>query len=270
MTEYFQRFVAANQCENVVLSLESSEVNKSNLWVAMLMRRFGLHFTHVVADPKEVPSCHFTKPTIVLVTDDMAYSGTQMFEYTEWPKRISANQFYFAAVPFLGHAAHETFFKAKRKEGLLQDCEPYCEIIKDWASDWKDGSCGIFEDPEIKKVLGTGTLAAMQKTCLLYFDHKVADNYSTLHKIIVSGPIYKADKKSVVYFGSLLSNGEGKPQPGTIFKGAHFEGSDTGWTFCPRSFYKTITWTYNGTALDPEKWVVRLLASLSASDAMSN
>lgn len=74
-----------------------------------------------------------------------------------------------------------------------------------------------------------------QVKTLVYFQHKMASNVSTIEYILLNGPCWNS---SMV--GSLVSNCDKEEK-------------------CPPAFYKDIIWTYQGKILDKRKTFERLM-----------
>lgn len=85
----------------------------------------------------------------------------------------------------------------------------------------------------------------------IYFDHKIADAISTFHKIYILAPLFNCavDNKSF----SFIENCSLKEIPSNIdIYEYHIDLERSGAKVCPKTFYKSIKYTFNGKKINTE------------------
>jgi len=219
------------------------DMSKSNFWVTMLF--FG--YLQDVIDDIEIPFVPEEK-TLVIVPDDVSYSGTQYTTVMSNLLRTGDNSLidYFIGIPYISKNAYEKIKKSKKNNSKIifsTYSEEFLNIKQLIEKEGKKSSKNIIEiwrdntDIDIKKHP-------------IYFDHKLADMVSIYQDIYALGrPLHK---KYCEKWGKIsLINGCGIDQYDNIGCNDFYDlQREVGWEkICPVPFYKGIKYTFEGNEI---------------------
>lgn len=252
----------------VVMIIDGSLI-KSNIMVAMLMfRMLSHHITHI-AGPLGQDNEYLSGPefgiggTIFIHVDDCSYSGNQIASALEDPAEVFQDTVerdfqYIIACPFISEVAVEllskrgNFVKFPKSTVVLKPFSVQAtKTAENEPNKYPKFSAERFrvEGHSDRLLGGASPYQYKPGLCAVYFDHKLPDVVSVFQSLIALGT---TDNRN--YIGSLISGCEkfqyfyqlGKNAPPVIPYETDFDDDGT----CPRAFYKTIKYQFNGRDID--------------------
>lgn len=238
----------------VVLVIDG-QMTKSNTWVAIILfMRIGKYVTDVVNDIVRDFSGEYPENTLFIHPDDCSYSGKQIHE-SLYQSTIGTKT-YVIACPYIGSTAYERLKRSPVKF-------PKATVIFDNFDQQLENNTGDYScDDIVNKSMKIFT-TEMYKTfhysrglSAIYFDHKLADRVSIFQKVLALGPVHNG-----IAVGSLISGCEtfeykvrGRV-PSNDDNISDFDADGV----CPKAYYKTINYTYNGVLVDKNRNIMSLM-----------
>jgi hypothetical protein len=253
------------QTKHVILLIEG-EVIKSNTWVTTLIWPIlKRHVTHIIDNPFQIPKSFTNRnDVVVLIPDDMAYSGKQLNWSLDILHRAAIHTIPILA--FISHTAvkkfetyknHLTFPKSitvvENVSVLMQKAD------LDPQTFFTDNNGGLWEHPWhrcLGKQRGEHTL--------IYFDHKLADSVSVPSRLITEQIAYNKKTGEMKMFRSIkgCENIDYSTEHWKLASESNVNPDFNYTNACPKAYYKTISYTINGELLidqDKKQSIVNLM-----------
>lgn len=188
---------------NYVFIIPGYNIKKSTMWMSLIAYMFMPKNMSLVQIVDSIENfAKITDDVIGIISDDCSYSGTQLaniiIPYNKVTFEIT-NKLYLA-VPYISHNAHKLFIK--RYDDLCYDHNIHNSALSDYLvildkvilidniyTVAKNKNFNIFEKDVIFKfdLNSNDTYSFLLDViqipfsgCLIYFDHKIADNLSTI------------------------------------------------------------------------------------------
>ncbi len=253
---------------HAVVFFISGDITKSNTWIALLVwQYFKKLVTHLTDDIEKVPKelSRGKKRVFLLHPDDMSYSGLQMAADVNATLGWSADLTYFPVVGLMGAAAVkqlETLTPAFTIPKTVEIVPRLEQLLRD---DYGAESASEILD-ELKRPPWWDYYGVLRNTTLIYFDHKLADRVSIATKMLVDAVAQGRSGHRLKKF-RLIRNCEDaiyKTHDGRLVK------PETQWVdladeyTCPKAFYKTLVYTFDGKPLEKGLTVLQNIRSLLA------
>jgi hypothetical protein len=227
-----------------VVLVISGSIKKSQLWVCILLSPFiNEHLTHIT-QLLNIENSFKTNDShkVYIHPDDMMYSGEQMTRelkqsiHTKHDNNIT----YILAVPF----TTETAIKLVKKEFTTVFIQTYKIILTiNELLDRKHHDATFILEAIVSGAYGS-------PTTFVYFDHKLADNLSTITELLTTGFVKVQSDKADIHVGIMIANcGEYKNKSKTFIYDYNNKDFRDEKDRCPSSFYKYIDYTLYGNRI---------------------
>ena len=186
--------------------------------------------------------------------DDMAYSGLQLYGNAG----STRNKNVYIVVPYITDIAKKLL---KNFELIGHNRTDIIPCLKTALETWS------IELDITQGFQGFQGFQYQPNITAIYFDHKIADSLSTLQKFYMYGT-YPIGKKTQCILTSMV---KGCPIPDTQYLNEKYYPSlcqrnvddlNEYQNACPKTFYKSIEWTFRYEKLDKTKTILQIFKSV--------
>lgn len=265
--------IISKQNSSYVFFIPENDISKSNVWVALLIHDCLKHnsspilgnFLGIISDMKVIENSG--DKVFVLLTDDCSYSGRQLDrtkKYIDSFIKKNSNINLLLALPYISSVAKEVLttdsdnFNVHFLQSTV-NISSFGNIMADKGfypavSYFKKNESDELpkEQDYLKNFLG---FFPFPPPTPVYFDHKIADNVSTLQWFMVMGPVFNenlldpdnATEPLVIKNYPLIKcKDDVKFSKFSTDLNVDTEKNKDGDKFvCPLTFYKSINYTFN-------------------------
>src|SRR3972149_2784858 len=237
------------------------ELNKSNFWVSILLFRIlGDVITGILDNySRSVIDRVRNKKILLLIPDDMAYTGTQLvtsiqdFSMFMGGVLTLSNITVLIACPYIGSGAIRPFLSHNiRINNTSEIVYTFLEhIMSNNPTERKLINKEILNDYFGVDRIYYRAFLYSYNLYLIYFDHKLADSLSIFQKMLALGTYYNCDN-TIGLMGPLIKDCKLSDYkvnniiPSPYLKIDDFDSMNV----CPLPYYKTIQYTYKRNVLD--------------------
>jgi len=224
----------------------------------------------VIASLKEQKG--FNKKVCIFHVDDMSYSGTQMAQCI--PSKIKNDEVnflewgdWYLTIPYIGsNAFHKNKLgETSRWTSRFDNTEVIPTLNSLWKKKYNTDEVKYNTDGVLYHIFKKKHMLGFQLTndqSAIYFDHKIADAYSIIQKILYLGT-YPTTKGCAGSILPLINNCE-----------VNYDDVDLEYDYCNEyevdfdapcwlAHYKTIQWTYNNVNIDNKEFLCNVLLNNS-------
>jgi hypothetical protein len=232
------------------------EAQKSNTWIALLVWNFISK--DVVDIVEKIPFTEIRKDVLYVVVDDASYSGLQLsFEFED--RSFGEDHTVFLLVGAISKIAEERLKEVYKDLVISTNALRFDSFYNSVQGAGRSAILDLtFEQPKLLK----NVFQYWEKIHAIYFDHKLADGISTLQKLIAVGIDVDGDLTNPT-FRSFISGCtvedytyQNEKVVDLLEKNPHqmlTDFDDVG--TCPRAFYKTVEYMFNGKKINPDEWI---------------
>jgi len=283
--------------------------NKSNTWIALLLigELLKINFFNndnlkkcYMASYKYIPKdIKITVPTLLLHIDDMAYSGNQMLEDMQYKMNMASSLDWYITTAYIGKSAIKLFNKNQKLGNIKYKLFKNTEIIEIFIKQLKRYVLNkklnknrdknknknkiknsdfykrivelCFEPDEDTETLyyGKKSFRCDQDHTLIYFDHKLSDQISTMQSLLYFGawPTTKECYDLPLITGCKATYFENIADRNKSCYGEVYVGDIPVKHTCPPTFYKQpeFKYKYNRRVIDSSNTIASHIQLINKS-----
>jgi hypothetical protein len=232
---------------DIIYYIADDVMKKSNTWILFLflneMFDFYINNREILNKIEIVNDCehiNFNIPNLILTFDDMSYSGTQLATTISSYKFNKNNKTdFFITTCYISKTAIQRIKNENHNKYIL-----YWKNIEEIPTLRE-----LFNDDNlINEMCQINSFASKSIQCLdtlipIYFDHKIADHYSTFQKLLIFGtyPINNENCEPICINMSLINNCSITNISNKNLCSTYIVDD---LDICPKTFYKTFKYEY--------------------------
>lgn len=225
-----------NHCiaeQKLIILVVNESILRSPTWVAMLIWPIIRDYTYDLRESSELRHGYDEKRYVAVVVDDVSYSGGKLEPMTIFPCWICV-------------AAMSKLARGKFKKNVVIP-KAVMEFDTLWSKiEENHKPFGVALDqlyPIFEKAMEE--FNAIADTHIIYFDHKLADKFSTMQYLLATGHVPSQGPTGPLIAGCNAND----------YNVLHY-GYDFDWDrVCPKPFYKVAGISWKGRVFDPDLYI---------------
>lgn len=248
----------SRRIEKPIVLVITERYNKSNLWCALLvwplLKDRVTRIVKVVTklDDKEIMD-DAPSGVIYVHVDDATYSGMQVTSFMRYiPSVYDGKSSYYVLAAAVSNDAKAMIKKAMPPAKFTSRTINF-KSLQEHAMD-------IFEPEEVEYMFNklvaypySDIYQFFKRVHMLYFDHKLPDGVSTIQKILAVAPVLDLETGEIslrsLIKGCNVDDYKVNNKPMDEDSAREFVTDYDATGTCPRAFYKSIPYTYQGRPL---------------------